>query len=228
MQKIPELKIGTRIDIVFENEINKSNAHYMKALVYDYEGSDITISQTSPVLNRRFLNRWILVTFLASAENRVLRFGFPALLVDLITDYQIASNKNVEALILKQKGKPAQVDFRMHFRVRPPSQSDISLFFKEEKINLIDISLGGAKFTYPKTYLFTYGDAVKLKLVIGFSEFNVEARVRNISLPNDFSANKSLQYVGVEFEHDDRKLDALLGKAIIGIERQLLSEGKIT
>jgi len=227
MLKIPELKIGTRIDLVFENEINKSNAHYMKALVYDYEGRDITISQTSPVLSRRFLNRWILVTFLGNAEKRVLRFGFSAQLMNLLTDYQIASNKNVEALVLKQHGKPEQVDFRMHFRVKPPSQSDISLFLKEEKINLIDISLGGAKFTYPKSYLFLYGDTVKIRLIIGSTEFNLEARVRNVSLPHDFSVNKNLQYVGVEFEHDNRQLNAALGKAIIGIERQLLSEGKI-
>lgn len=227
MLKIPELKIGTRVDIVFENEINKSHAHYMKALVYDYEGNNITISQTSPVLNRRFLNRWVLVTFLGNTEKRVLRFGFLARLIDLITDYQIASNKNVEALILKQNGKPELVDFRMHFRVKPPSQSDVSLVFKDEKVNLIDISLGGAKFTYPKSYLFVHGDTIKIKLVVGSAVFNLEARVRNISLPHDFSANKSLQYVGIEFEHDIRQLDAALGKAIIGIERQMLSEGKI-
>jgi hypothetical protein len=30
-----QLEAGTRLDIVFENEIMKSNAHYMKAVVYD-------------------------------------------------------------------------------------------------------------------------------------------------------------------------------------------------
>ncbi|MGV8057436.1 MAG: PilZ domain-containing protein [Smithellaceae bacterium] len=224
---MPELKIGTTIDIVFENEINKSNAHYMRALVYDYEGYNITISQTSPPLSRHFLNRRIMVTFLANAKKRVLRFGFSARLIDLITDYQISSNKNVEALILKQYDTPEQVDFRMHFRVKPPSQSNLSLFLKEEKINLIDISIGGAKFTYPKSSSFRYGDEVKFKLTIDSTVFEVKARVRNVSLPHEFSANKTLQYVGVEFEHDNKQLETALGRAIIGIERQLLSEGKI-
>lgn len=227
MLKAPELKIGTTIDIVFENEINKSNAHYMKALVYDLESNNIIISQTSPPLSRHFLKRRILVTFLANVEKRVLRFGFSARLIDLNTNYQIASNKSVEALIINKIEKPSQVDFRMHFRVKPPSQSSVNLFFQEEKINLINISLGGAKFTYPKSHLFLHGDTVKFKLIIDSTVFEINAKVRNISQPNEFSANKTLQYVGVEFEHNNRQLDSALSRAIIGIERQMLSEGKI-
>ncbi|PKN76298.1 MAG: hypothetical protein CVU52_05405, partial [Deltaproteobacteria bacterium HGW-Deltaproteobacteria-10] len=124
---MPELKVGKNIDIIFENEINKSNAHYLKALVYDYESKNIIISQTSPALTRNFINRKIVVTFLANVEKRVLRFGFSARLIDLLNNYQISSNNVVEALVLKQYDSPEQVDFRMHFRVRPPSQSNISL-----------------------------------------------------------------------------------------------------
>jgi hypothetical protein len=225
--KMPELRIGTRIDIVFENEINKSNAHYMKALVYDYENKDIIISQTSPALSRHFLNRRIMVTFLANVKNRVLRFGFTARLTDLMTNYKISSDKIVEALVLKQLEDIEQVEFRMNFRVKPPSQSTVSLFFQEEKINLIDISIGGAKFTYPKSHLFLQGDTIKLKLIIDATVFDLKAKVRNVVLPHEFSANKTLQFVGVEFEHDNRQFASVLGRAIIGIERQMLSEGKI-
>jgi hypothetical protein len=49
--KMPELKVGSRVDIVFENEIMESSAHYMKASVYHCKGSKITISQTSPALS---------------------------------------------------------------------------------------------------------------------------------------------------------------------------------
>jgi hypothetical protein len=225
--KMPELKIGTSVNIVFENEIDKSNAHYMKALVYDYEGDKITISQTSPALNRNFLNRRIMVSFLANVERRVLRFGFTARLIDLITNYQIASSKNVEALVLKQFDEPEQVDFRMHFRVKPPSQSAVNLFFQEEKVNLVDISIGGAKFTYPKTDLLRPADKIKFKLIIGPTIFDLNARVCNVSIPDGFSANKKIEYVSVEFEHNNRQMEATLSRAIIDIERQLLSEGKI-
>lgn len=222
-----ELKIGTKVDIVFENELNKSNAHYMKALVYDCTGDSIIISQTSPALNSRFLNRRVIVSFLVNREKRILRFGFVARLVDLMTDYKISSDKSVEALVLKQHEKPAQMDFRMHFRVKPPSKSNISMFFQEERANLIDISIGGVKFTYPKSYLFQQGDTINIRLVIDGKAFDLKAGVRNISMPHEYSANKTIQYVSVEFEHSNRQLETALSRAIIDIERQILSEGKI-
>ncbi len=196
----PKLKAGASVDIVFENEIMKSNAHYLKAVVYDYEKDLITISQTSPALNRTFLDRRILVTFLVHIERRVLRFGFPARLIDHITNYQI-------------------------FRVRIPSESDLSLFFKEEKVNLMDISIGGAQFTYPKRYLFQSGDLVTCTLIIGTAIFNVNAKVRSVRTSSAPAANKSLQYVAVEFNHDNKQMDAQLSKAILDIERDLLSKG---
>ncbi len=223
-----QLKIGSRIDIVFENEIEKNNVHYMKAVVYDYESKDIIISQTSPPLNRRFINRRVLITFLANSKRRILRFGFAARLTDLLTNYELSyNNKNVEAIYLKQLEEPSQIDFRMHFRVKPPSQSIINLFFQENKVNLIDVSLGGAKFTYPKSHLFNYGDIVKFNLIIDSKTFEIDARVRSVSIPNEYSTNKTIQYVSIKFEYNDKQISTLLGKAILSIERQLLSEGKI-
>ena len=107
--RTPQLKAGTNLDIIFENEIEKSNAHYLKAVVYDYEDDLITISQTSPALNRNFLDRRILVTFLVNIERRLLRFGFPARLIDLIATYQIASGNAVEALQIKKKTEQREV-----------------------------------------------------------------------------------------------------------------------
>jgi len=224
---MPDLKVGTGVDIVFENEINKRNAHYMKALVYDYKGSNVIISQTSPPLSRRFLNRRVAVTFLAEAHKRLARFGFTAQLVGLTTDYQISADKSVEALVFKQLEKLHRLDFRMYFRVKPPSQSNINLFFQGDRVNLIDISLGGAKFSYPAAHLFRRGDTVNLEVIIDYAVFEVKARVCNLSLPHESSANSALQYVGVEFEGDNKQMGGVLGKAILAIERQMLSEGKI-
>jgi len=119
------------------------------------------------------------------------------------------------------------VDFRMYFRVTPRMQSDISLIYKEEKVNLIDISLGGARFTCPLKYSLRSADKIEFKLLIGQSVFNLDTRVCNVWIPYNVSANRNLQYVSVEFEYDDKQLETLLGKAILEIERRLLSEGKI-
>ena len=223
----PKLKVGTRIDIVFENEINTSNAHFMKALVYDIDNSKIIVSQTSPALNRLFLDRRIMVSFLARISSRNLRFGFPSKLLDLVSDYKIASQQNVEALILQPYKESELMDLRMYFRVTPRRQSDVSLILNEEKVNLIDISWGGARFTCPKGYLLRAADKIKIKLLIGYNVFNLDTRVRDVWTPDQLSGNTNLQYASVEFEYDNKQLEASLGKAILEIERQLLSEGKI-
>ncbi len=222
-----DIKVGTGVDIVFENEINKPNAHHMRALVYDYKNNKVIISQTSPPLNRYFLNRRVIVSFLADSRKRLARFGFTAQIIDLSADYRISANKSVEALVLKQLEKPHQIDFRMFFRVKLPSQSNINLYFQRQRVNLIDISLGGAKFSYPLTHVFRHGESVNFELIIDSKTFELKARVSNLSVPHDSTANNALQYVGIEFEKGDRQLEGALGKAIIGIERQMLSEGKI-
>lgn len=223
----PELKPGMPLDIVFVNELNQPNAHYMKAVVYDCDQNIITLSQTTPSLTTRFLNRRILITFLMNIQNRVLRFGFPAQLIDLIGDYTMSTGHTVEALLAKKTGDPEPTDFRMYFRVKPPSNTDLCLFMEEQKVNLLDISIGGAKFIYPKRYFFRAGDSMTFKLIIGNASFNVDAVVRTVRAPDVTAANSNLQYVSVEFRHDDKTMEAALGRAIMVIERSLLSEGKL-
>ena len=215
------------LDIVFENEVNHPKAHYMKAVIYDYDRNLITISQTSPALSRHFLNRRLLITFLVTIENRILRFGFPGLLADLISDYAMSSGITAEALLIKKLSDSEPTDFRMYFRVRPPLNSDVSLFLEEQKVNLLDISIGGAKFTYPKRYAFQLGETAKFKLIISEEIFNIDAVVRNVREPYVTAANKNMQYVSVEFRHDNKKMETALGKAILEIERSLLSKGQI-
>jgi c-di-GMP-binding flagellar brake protein YcgR len=161
-------------------------------------------------------------------EKRVRRFGFPATLVDSISNYEIASGKNVDALIIEQSKEPEPVDFRMYFRVKPYLQSNISLVWKGNRVHLIDISLGGAKFSCPRDYLFPSSGPLNFKLTIGRSVFNLTARICSKGTVYDTEATgKELQYVSIEFDHDDKQLEASLGKAIIEIERQLLSQGRI-
>ena len=222
------LKVGANVDIVFENELMKGNAHYMKALVYDYEGSTVITSQTSPALNRNFFDRRVIVTFLVKAERRILRFGFPAKLNDLIPNYRIASDKDVEALVLEQLAKTSPMDFRMHFRVKHSLSSNIRLRLREGEVTLINISLGGAKFSCPRNYLLRPADEIKADLSIGRTVFNLKCRICDVRDPVNLPmSEKNIQHVSIQFESVNSHLEALLSRAVMEMERQLLSEGKL-
>jgi len=222
-----QIKPGMPLEIVFEKEFNQPNAHYMKAVVYDCDKNNITISQTSPALGKNFLKRRVMATFLAQKEQRVLRFGFPAQLMDLISDYAISSENTVEALRLKKLAEQEPVDFRMYYRVQPPSETNLRLFLQEEKVSLLDISIGGAKFSYPKSHIFQPNEKVNFKLIIADAVFSVDAVVRSVRDTLFNAANRNIQYVSVEFRIEDKKIEASLGQAILDIERNLLCRGRI-
>lgn len=92
---------------------------------------------------------------------------------------------------------------------------------------MIDISLSGAKFAYAKSALLHKGDMIDVTLIIDDKEFDIKTKIRNVEVPYEYEANKNFQYVSVEFEYDNIRLEAILGRAILGIERKMLSEGKI-
>ncbi len=225
--KNSDIKAGQRLDLVFEKEMNEPGAHYLKATVYDVEGGLLTISQTTPALNRRYLNRKLRITYLVRRENRICRFGFPAVFVELIPDYAMASGKTVEALIIRKTGLVESSDFRMYFRVKPPDDSGICLFCDEQKVAVLDISLGGAKFSCPKTVEIHSGQMLELGLLIDAKIFRINGRVRTIGQPENEVAGRNLQFVSVEFVDREPKMEAALGRAILDIERALLSDGKL-
>ena len=223
----PELKPGMPLDIVFENELNKKGAHHMKAVIYDCHQNVVTMSQTHPVLTPDFLNRRIFITFLVNSENRVLRFGFPAKLTELVIQYPLSEGNTVPALLAQKTGDPEPTDFRMYFRVKPPSDSDVCVFMEEQKVNLLDISIGGAQFIYPQRNYFHTGQTTECKLLIGTNSFNVGTVIQTVRDPDTNATSRNLQYVSVEFRHDNKEGEIALGRAIMEIERSLLSKGKI-
>jgi len=222
-----EVRAGLTLDVLFENELHRPDAHYMKAVIYECEDNYVVISQTSPALSSQFIGRRLLLTFLVSRQNRVLRMGFPAKLVNVIPNYEMSSGNTVDALRCQKTGEPEPTDFRMYFRVKPPSDTDVCLFIEEQRVNLLDISIGGAKFTCPRKYFFQAGDKTKFKLVIDREMFSVDAVVRSVRNADTGMPGRNMHYVSVEFRAQDRAIQASLGKAIMNIERSLLSKGKI-
>lgn len=223
--KKTELKPGTPLTIVFENEINQPNAHYLKATVYDCDDALVTTSQTSPALQSIFLNRKVLVTYLVRTATRTLRFGFAGLLFGLVDDYLMSSGNETQALLIKRLHRAETMDFRLYFRISPPAGSDLSLFWEEKKVSLMDISLGGAKFIYQLNHPFLPGQAVKFKLLIGDKIFDVDGIIRRVHRPHRNRPGQRLQQVSVEFRHWDKKMERSLGEAILEIERSLLTKG---
>jgi len=226
------VKAGLRLDIVLEADLQKDRAIARKAMVYDVFDDRFLISQTSPPLYRRHIgervNASYLVTVGSQESKRAIRMGVPATVAEYLKAYPLSSSNFAPAFVLKQEGKAAKIDLRMHYRVRPTASSDLTLLANGEKVNLIDISMGGVQFSLRlKNPPLEYGN-VALTLQSGGRMYPIDGTVTRISNPMTATGRvHDLEYVTARFVGLDRDVEFFLGKKILMIERQLISEGKI-
>jgi len=98
------------------------------------------------------------------------------------------------------------------------SSEDISMTVGDKKVNLLDISIGGAKISHRGALDVTSGDLFSVKLLMDEKEFPLEARVLRTWHPST-EAGSLIEYVSLEFLNTDKRLQDLIGKKIRNIER---------
>ena len=87
-------------------------------------------------------------------------------------------------------------------------------------MNIIDISIGGAKFTHRKDHPAKLKEILKLILQVNEQKVDVEAQVLGI-FPVSGRMAKRLETVAVQFLNLDRKMKELLSRKIRDIEREM-------
>jgi len=227
------MRVGSRLDIVLETDLDKDQVVTRKALVYNVQEQErrFTISQTAPPLFRRHLGERVNASYIIADggkdRRRPVRMGFLATVREYVEKYPLSSSNLVPAFVLQQEGQPAEINLRMHYRVRPTAGSDLVLLANGEKVNLIDISIGGAQFSHRrKESPLEYG-SIALTLSSGGRNFKIEGQIVRISNPAQTAGRApDLEFVMVKFLRLDREVESFLGKKILMIERQLMAAGK--
>jgi len=226
------MRVGSRLDIVLETDLEKDQALARKAMVYNVQERRLTISQTAPPLFRRHIGERVNASYIITGggkdRRRPVRMGFSATVQEYVEAYTLSSSNLVPAFVLQQEGQPAEINLRMHYRIRPTAGSDLTLLANGGKVNLIDISIGGVQFSQRrKEPPLEYGD-IALTLSSGGRTFKIDGQIVRISNPTQTSGHApDLEYVMVKFLRLDQETESFLGRKIMMIERQLMSEGKI-
>lgn len=216
---------GYSVDILLERDDLKNSIRVLKAMIYEVDGKRIVISQTSPPLTRSHIGKPVFVTYLVKREGKAARYGFSSSICEFIKDYEMASGERVIVPVLRQDGDPEPMNIRFHFRVRPKSDSGLSLAYGGNKVNLMDISLGGTGFNHGEAKILSAGDTIRLRLNIDERDFDVDARVIRAWFPEVPDRSRPLQFVSVRFLPMERDLEYALSRKIMMIERKLLAEG---
>jgi hypothetical protein len=143
----PELSVKVVVEV--DNLRQRINAR--SSVIYHVNGETLILAQTEPSIKRSMLNKEIAVTYLVKENDRYLRYGFSALVTELIGRHELASEQCVQAIAVRRCTEPKPYEIRMCYRVGPSSKSGLNVSIYDEKVNVIDISLGGIRFSYHKS-----------------------------------------------------------------------------
>jgi len=220
------IKPGHSVSMIFEVDFVMTSSRVMKSMVYDIEDTRIIVSQTSPPLLRSHIGRRMQLSILTRVKTRPARFAASVVITDMMNEYPMSSTLTAPAIILEQLTEMKEVNLRMFYRVKPVAGENITVLFGPEKLNLIDLSLGGAKFSHVSASLAKRGDKIDVVFVFDGDRFEVKAKVVRSWSHLETGATR-IQFYSVQFEPDQREFEYYLGKKILMMERQIISAGRI-
>jgi len=175
--------MSIRPGLIIEITLDRlSRVGHLKALIYDVEGTRLTISQTSPPIlsshTKKIHNYFLYLQegkedaapWLFSRDFRfykklwaIFRNACPALIVDI-------------------KSEPEDMSLRRSFRVQPRYDSGLILTIRGKIYSIADISLSGLSFTQPLFHgSFRPSDLLDFELSIDRESYTVRGSVIRVS-----------------------------------------------
>jgi hypothetical protein len=225
MEYKADAKPGLNVNILFTFDIDKETADVRGAMIYDVIGKNIILSQTNPPIMARHIGKRISITYLTRGKQDSARYGFSGKVTGIIQDYHLSSSNTVPAINVEVQTDSETYDLRMHYRVKPrSSDASVAVYLGNEKVNLIDISIGGARFSHKKDNPAEPGSTIKLILSLDGQRFPLEARIVGAWFPVNAGKPSDLEYVRLQFLYMDNKCSRQLSGKILAIQREMLSK----
>ncbi len=212
---------GNPIKIVIDIDARRERIYVRDSSVHEKaENGNIIIAQTDPPITRSMLGKSVIVTYLVRGKDEPVRYGFPARIIRLVDAYKLTGGHTARALEVVKTRKPAPYSIRMFYRVTPTEKSGLRLFINDNKVNIIDISLGGAKFSHDKKTYFDIRRIVQATLDIAGTVYKFEAMILRSWEGESQGLNPRLRISSARFMDLDKKTETILARKIREIERE--------
>jgi hypothetical protein len=224
VENVIDIRPGMSINLIAEIDIWKEMTDVRNAIVYDIDGVKIIISQTNPALTKYHIGKIVTITYLNKQKNGIWRNGFSGKVLNILYDYNLYSSAKVQAISIVRDSDYKIYDLRMHYRVKPITSSGIELYVEDEKVSLIDISVGGVRFYRLKKHTIKPGTIIEIVISLEGQTFNLDAKCVNVWHYSEYVKQKDFEYVSVQFLNMDKKCTHLLSGKILTIQRNLLSK----
>ncbi len=208
-------RIVTDMDVVKERILVKGST------VHDVQEPVIILAQTQPPILKSMLHKEVIVTYLIKEKGNAVRHGFTAELVEFI-DYALSSGQQAKALVVKRTGPEKPYNIRRFYRVSPTGRSNISVSVFANKVNIIDVSLGGVKISYGEPLDLKPDEIVRIDLKIDERVYALEACILKTWEEDYEGARPDLRFASAEFVVMSRTAQHALSLKIHDIERESL------
>lgn len=215
------IRPGLNINIIVNIDHMRETVDVGNSIIHEMAGDRMIVAQTDPPISRTHLGKELFVTFLDRSGGQPRRFGFPAIVVEFIREFELSSSLKVQALTLKKAGDFEEYNLRMFYRLEPPTDCGIRIVVEGKGVNLIDISIGGARFSHEKVSPFAVGEPVKLYLYVDDVPYTVEARVLRVWEPENERIRKTIALASVQFTDMEAHLKNVLARKIRDVEREM-------
>ncbi|MDQ5988503.1 MAG: hypothetical protein CSYNP_04263 [Syntrophus sp. SKADARSKE-3] len=223
LQTVKRLKPGFTIKIAFEMG---DAGPGLKTMVYDIRGKSIVLSQTSPPVLQSNVGKWVKVSFSIKKKGlQDIHLVFAAEIVNFQNDYEISPSQNVPVIMLEQKTDLEEINSRQYCRIQPPQNSNLTVMMENDRISIIDISLGGARLAQAgEERPLRLNQQIKMAFLIDGRLFSTCAKLVRVEDPGEGSRSSPVQVFAVQFDSADSEFERFLFKKIMMMERQLLGE----
>jgi len=212
---------GSKVDIVLDFDWLNEKIDVRRAVVYDLNDKRIVTSQTAPPAGSYNVGKKVKITYLLMGKDGWVRYGINGRLIRIVPDYRLSGSETAQAIeIIPEPGREF-FNLRLFYRLQPPLDCGLALFLKKEKMNILNISLGGVKFTHSKDYPIVPKSRLNLTLQIDEQNYDIEAEAMRVSSVSG-RMRRELEAVAVKFLNLDKKTQDLLSIKIKEVERKML------
>ena len=222
-----DIKPGMSIKVVVGMDPRTERVFARNSTVYDANGETLVLAQTEPWITSTMLDKEITVTYLEKEKGRYQRYGFSATITGFIEDYPLMSSEQVRAVEIRRKTAPTPYNIRVYYRVEPTGRNGLDVSVEQTRVSILDISLGGMRFTFDRSLELKAHNEVKVNFNIEGTTYSIDATILRVWEGENERLRREIAFASAEFLDVPGKLERALSRAIREIERVALSSAKL-
>ena len=217
------LRPQRQIDLIVSVDFVRERIDVRATVIYDSDQSQkrLVIAQTNPPILKSMVGRRVEATMLIreDQEGPQKRIGYQTKILEFMSEYQLREGAPEQAVAIGYPAGPLKdTSVRLHYRVQPSRahQVSVSISGETERVNLLDLSLGGLLISYDGRTEYRPGQRISLILTIKETPIPIIGEAIRIF---DREGSK-LIFVGIKFTEIETQAAKLIQETVSEIMRE--------